>query len=294
MLQAMHARPFIIAERHHASVATYELYRFLKDEDSDYELNEINYILYEGAPTPEEHIKQAENAYKLYRNCIKNHLEIDNDLKIDACVLHDLEKNISILQNKSLDKIVGYAHGFGQLRNLSVHYLLYQLLEPFNVEWVSIDSERRRIKEFAKIKVRQGRAYLYKKHSYIGKVKTLEQKTLLEAAIIRSKYMADYMLKYARTGKAIGLLGARHCYDIAMYTPDLADIIGYNPLSDYDQNLYHYITRKDDVEFLSYKGYRPLNEYMRSVESHNTQRLTSTFGLRGDYMGFIDQLNFQK
>lgn len=279
----MQARPLILAERHHESALSMTLYNYLTTKNC-----KIDYVLFEGALTSDEHIAQSQKAFKIYGQAIGNYLKTKNPKEIKEFLLHDLQKQESqIPEPKGCD---AFPHGFGQVRNLSVHFLIYQLLKSQSSEWIAIDSKRRIVKEFARKKLADGTAYLYKMHKFVGNVTKESQKALLEAAIIRSKLMADHIYDYALQGRVVGLVGERHCYDLAYYTPDLADIFGYHPFDDHEHNLYHYNLQKAELCFTPLAMPIDFEVYSRPVTAYNSKKLKSSFGLKSDYIGYLEAL----
>jgi hypothetical protein len=278
-------RPIIIAERHNASSMTYAFYLSLKNNP---DLN-IHYCLFEGALDSKTHVQKSETAFKLYWHIISQFIKSDDTTKIQQFLHNDLQNEHSELREYGAQKIdkKTYPHGFGQIRNLSVHFLLYQVLKTHKTEWVAVDDKRSIIKKFAEQKIIAGTAYLYKQHKNIGNITTLAQKTLLEAAPIRSKYMSDRFFDYATKGQVIGLIGNRHALDITHYTPDLADIFGFNPNDDSDTLFYAYQNKNNTVHFEALSNPPQFQNYYRPVTLYNTHKLKSNFCLKGDYLNFL-------
>lgn len=276
----------MIAERHNASSVTYAFYLSFKSTSH----LKIDYCLFEGALDTQTHLKKSETAFKLYWQFISRFLKSDNLTKIQQFLHNDLQNEYTEFTQYALDKIdtKTYPHGFGQIRNLSVHFLLYQYLKVYNTEWVAIDDKRHAIKKFAEQKITSNTAYLYKQHKNIGQITSLKQKILLEAAPVRSKYMSDRIFDYATKGQSLVLIGNRHAYDMAYYTPDLADIIGFNPHNNNDCLCYHYHHKNNSVQCDIINNPSDLAQYYRPVTVYNSNKLKSSFGLNSDYLNFIN------
>ncbi len=278
----------MIAERHNASSVTYAFYLSLKNTPH----LKIDYCLFEGALDTQTHLKKSETAFKQYWQLISQFLKSDNVVTIQQFLHNDLQNEYAEFTQYALDKIdtKTYPHGFGQIRNVSVHFLLYQYLKIHNAQWVAIDDKRHIIKKFAEQKITNNTAYLYKQHKNIGQITSLKQKILLEAAPVRSKYMSDRVFDYATKGQSLVLIGNRHAYDMAYHTPDLADIIGFNPHNNNDVLFYHYYHKNNNVQLNTINNSAELQNYYRSVTAYNTNKLKSSFGLNHDYLNFITRI----
>jgi hypothetical protein len=285
VLTTIKYRPIMIGERHNASSVTYAFYVSLKNTPH----LKIDYCLFEGALDTQTHLKKSETAFKLYWQLMGHFLKSDNATKIQQFLHNDLQNEYSEFAEHGIKKIDTkiYPHGFGQIRNLSVHFLLYQYLKIHNTEWIAIDDKRHKIKKFAEQKIINGTAYLYKQHKNIGQVISLKQKILLEAAPVRSKYMSDRIFDYATKGLSLVLIGNRHAYDMAYHTPDLADIIGFNPHDNHDTDFYHYYHKNNNVQFNRVKNPDEFKHYYRPVTMYNTHKLKSSFGINQEYLNFI-------
>ncbi len=278
----------MIAERHNASSVTYAFYLSLKNTPH----LKIDYCLFEGALDTHTHLKKSETAFKLYWQFISQFLKSDNAPKIQKFLHNDLQNEYAEFTQYALDKIdtKTYPHGFGQIRNLSVHFLLYHSLKVHNTQWVAIDDKRHKIKKFAEQKITNGTAYLYKQHKNIGQVTSLKQKILLEAAPVRSKYMSDRIFDYATKGQSLVLIGNRHACDMANHTPDLADIIGFNPYDNNDTDFYYYHHKNNNLQINMINNSDEFKKYYRPVTAYNTKKLKSSFGLNQDYLNFINNV----
>ncbi|MFT6072540.1 MAG: hypothetical protein ACJARD_000081 [Alphaproteobacteria bacterium] len=287
MFVLMQHRPLMIAERHNASRAAYFIYLYLKKNPAHH----IDFCLFEGATTPQQHLDQCQNAFDLYHYYISAFLNTTNKKQIYAYLQYDLWHEKSdfteyAICHQPIDS-KKHPHGFGQIRNLVAHFLIYHQLERYQTIWIAIDDKRKIIKKIAKQKVIDGTAYLYKKHRYVGNASTIGQKTLLEAAIIRSKFMSDHILNYAHKGRVLCLVGNRHAYDITCYTPDLVDVFGYHPHNDADHALYHYNVTQAQLSLTKLDDNQEISPYCRKVSLDNTKRLQSSFDLKSDYLSFF-------
>jgi|GEM_PF-3918490 len=290
MFATLQHRPIIIAERHNCTRVTYQFYLFLKNNPQ----NHYNFCLFEGAETTDTHIQSITDAFKEYQKFISCFLNTKDPKKIYNFLQQDLANENLNLSNFIADTfhidIKKFPYGLGHIRNLSVHFLLYQHLKPQKTQWISIDSFRQNIKNFAAEKVSNNTAYLYKTQRFVGDISTQKQKIILEAATIRSKLMADNILKYAYQGTAFCLLGNRHGFDIASFTPDLADIFGYHPQDNHDKNLYYYRCHHQDIEYIALQNFQNLTQYCRQTSDFNTKKIKSNFGLKQDYLFFLEKL----
>ena len=280
-------RPIMIAERHNASSVTYIFYHYLKNNPS----KKYDYCLFEGALDTKTHLNNAHTAFKLYRILIADFLKTTDSDKINHFFDADLQHEYAELtqfSDKKIDK-KRYPHGFGQVRNLCVHFLISVLLKKHNTQWIAIDDKRHAIKKFVEQKILDGTAYLYKQHKNIGNVTTLKQKTLLEAAPIRSKYMSDKIYDYATKGTIITLIGNRHALDMAQYTPDLADIFGFNSHNDTDNALYYYNVNHNPIRFDALTHNTHYDDYCRPVTGYNTVKLKSNFNLNSVYLNMLEK-----
>ncbi len=285
MLETIKHRPIMIAERHHASAVTYHFYCYLKHNKKF----KIDYCLFEGALNTENHLSQAETAFKHYWHILSQFLQSDDTVKIRLLLHDDLQNELEKITLFSLNRYDSkqYPHGFGQIRNLSVHFLLYQHLKTHQTQWIAIDDKRHIIKKYVKQKISDNTAYLYKQHKNIGNIATMTDKIILEASPIRSKYMSNLVYQYATTGQSLVLLGNRHALDMALYTPDLADIFGYNPNNDADNACYYYNVMRNPLGFNILKEQSEYNSYCRPITTYNTQKLKANFGLKEDYLNFL-------
>lgn len=292
MLDSFKNRPIMIAERHNMSAITYYFYDYLKNNQG----YNFDYCLFEGTVDTQKHLKLCEMAFNNYHKIIGLFLKTQNTSVIKEYLHSDLQKEYPELTEFSANKfnIKNYPYGFGQIRNLSVHFLLYHSLKNKKTQWIALDDKRHIIKKFVYQKVIDGTAFLYKKHHNIGMISSINQKTLLEAVTIRSKYMADKIYNYARKGKILVLIGNRHAYDILNYTGDLADIFGYNPQNNNDNYMYHYKITSHKLSFEPLSEKPEFHNYLRPITSYNTQKLKSHFGLPTDYLGFLTQLEATK
>jgi hypothetical protein len=285
VLETIKYRPIMIAERHNASAVTYDFYCYLKQQDNF----KIDYCLFEGALNSENHINQAETAFKHYWHILSQFLQSDDTTKIRALLHDDLQSESEKITHYSLNKFnpKEYPHGFGQIRNLSVHFLLYHLLKKQKTQWIAIDDKRHVIKKYVQQKINDGTAYLYKQHKNVGNIVTITDKILLEASPIRSKYMSNLIYHYATTGQSLVLIGNRHALDMAVYTPDLADIFGYNPHDDTDNACYYYNVMRNPLALNMLNNQSDYNSYCRPITAYNTQKLKANFGLKQDYLNFL-------
>jgi hypothetical protein len=289
MLSTIKYRPIVIAERHNSSFASYLFYLYLKNNPNI----KFDYCLFEGGETTQSHIEHIENAFITYKECIASFLKTTEYQKIYAYIQHDLYHQDAQFSNYVTKNIVldlkKFPYEFGHIRNLSVHYLLYNYLKKNHTQWIPIDNKRKEIKKAAHQKIANQTAYLYQKHHLIGNITTEEQKTLLEASVIRSKYMSDEIFNHSVDKKCFCLIGSQHAYDLAYYTPDLSDIFGYSPEGD-NYNFYHYNTKNSYITFNLISDFNEISSYLRAVTFFNSQKIKSSFGLKNDYLLIIDKI----
>lgn len=292
MFTTVKFRPVVIAERHNASAMTYAYYTYLKNTP----LEVFDFCLFEGALETQTHLDNIKNACHLYTKLVCAFLATPNSTRIKTFMDNDLsvgDKQFSDFATKHSDFVShkkNYPHGFGQVQNLTAHYLLSLHLNKHHTQWIAIDDKRTVIKKMAEQSITDNRAYLYKRHKNIGHITTLKQQILLEAAPIRSKYMGDKIIDYACRGRCLVLMGDRHALDISVYTPDLTDIFGYNPQDNNDDLFYHYNMSCPPTKFDIIPKHTQFNRYYRPVTLENTKKIKSDFNLGNFYLDKLKKL----